>query len=165
MLQLAVTGYQLSLFLHITAAVVGLGASFAESITFQVALKLDPRHLPYVHRLQATINSRFVGPALAVVLVTGFYQVSEGSLDLGSFWLAAALAIVVVIGALSGAYFIPTDRRLERMVSDEIAAAGSGEVRLSERYQQMARTEGLVGALTGLLIIVVIFLMVVKPGA
>ena len=56
---------------------VGFGATFAESIMFPVAMKLSPRHLPYVHRLQLAINQYFATPALLVVLATGFYQVSE----------------------------------------------------------------------------------------
>jgi hypothetical protein len=47
-----VTGYDVSLFLHITAVVIGLGSTFVEGLTFPVAMRLDPRHLPYKHRLQ-----------------------------------------------------------------------------------------------------------------
>ena len=58
-LPLAVTTYQLSVFIHVTAVMVGFGATFAESIAFPVAMKMDPRHLPYVHRLQLAINRYF----------------------------------------------------------------------------------------------------------
>ena len=50
--------FELSLFLHITAVVVGFGATYAEAIAFPVAMRLDPRHLPYVHELQLAINRR-----------------------------------------------------------------------------------------------------------
>ena len=109
----AVTSYQLSVFLHVTAVVVGFGATFAESIMFPVATKLSVRHLPYMHRLQRAINTWLATPALVVVLATGLYQVSDADLSLGDAWLSAALAIVIVLGGLSGAYFIPEDRRLE----------------------------------------------------
>jgi uncharacterized membrane protein len=160
----AVSGYELSLFVHITAAVVGFGATFAEAIMFPVAMKMDKRHLPYVHRLQLAINQYFATPALVVILATGFYQVADGNWSLGDFWLSATITIVVVIGGLIGAYFIPADRRLGPMVEHEIAAAGEGEVVLSEEYQRGARIEGNVGALTGVLLVVAIFLMVDKPG-
>ena len=160
----AVTGYEISLFLHITAVVVGLGATFAESFTFPVAMKLDPRHLPYVHRFQLAINQFLATPALVVLLATGFYQVADADFELGDAWLSASFAIVLVIGGLLGAYFIPTDRRLAAMVEGEIAAAEQGEIVLSEEYQRRARTEGIVGAVTGLLVIVAIYLMVTKPG-
>lgn len=162
---LAVTSYEFALFLHITAVVVGFGATFAESIMFPVALKMSPRNLPYVHRLQLAINQRFATPALVVVLATGFYQVSEGNWELGDFWISGTLAIVIVIGGLLGAYFIPADRRLGPMVQREIDEAGDGEIALSPEYRRQSRMEGVVGTIVGILLVVAIFLMVTKPGA
>jgi uncharacterized membrane protein len=157
--------FEVSLFLHITAVVVGFGSTFAESIAFPVAMKLDPRHLPYVHALQLAINRRFATPALVVVLVTGLYQVDEAGYSFGDAWVSASLLILIVIGGLLGGYFVPTDRRLLTMVQGELDAAGPGPVTLSEDYRRQARVEGMVGALTGVLLVVAIFLMVVKPGA
>jgi uncharacterized membrane protein len=161
---LAVTSYDFSVFLHITAVVVGLGATFAESVTFPVAMKLDARHLPYVHRLQLTINKWLATPALVVILATGFYQVSDRDWDMGDAWISVTLAIVIALGGLLGAYFIPADRRLGAMVEREIADAGPGELTLSDEYQRGARTEGIVGTIAGLLVVVAVYLMVTKPG-
>jgi uncharacterized membrane protein len=160
----AVTSLELSLFLHITAAVIGFGSTFAEAIMFPVAMQLDKRHLPYAHRLQRSINQWLATPALVIVLATGFYQVSEGNFELGDFWLSGSTTIVIVIGGLLGAYFIPTDRRLEQMVRSEIEAAGAGEITLSQEYQRASRLEGIIGTITGLLIVAAIYLMVTKPG-
>ena len=164
-LPLAVSTYDLSVFVHVTAVMVGFGATFAEAIMFPVAMRMSPRHLPYVHRLQLAINQYLTTPALLIVLVTGMYQVNEHNWDFGSFWVSGAFLIVIVIGGLLGAYFIPTDRRLGALVESEIEAAGDGEVVLSESYQRQARVEGMVGTLTGILLIVAVYLMVVKPGA
>jgi uncharacterized membrane protein len=164
-LPLAVTTYDLSLFVHISAVMVGFGATFAESLAFPVAMKLNPRHLPYVHRLQLAINQYLATPALVIVLITGIYQVNELDWDFGSAWVSGGFLIVILIGGLLGGYFIPTDRRLGPMVEAEIEAAGDGEVTLSDSYQRQARTEGIVGTITGILLIAAVYLMVVKPGA
>ena len=161
---LAVSSYELSVFIHVTAVVVGFGATFAESVLFPVALKMGPRNLPYVHRLQLTINQFFAVPALVIVIATGLYQMAEGNWEYGDFWVSGTLAIVVVIGVLLLAYFIPADRRLLPMVEKEIADAGSGEVKLSEEYQRAGRNEGIAGSITGILLVVAIFLMTTKPG-
>jgi uncharacterized membrane protein len=163
---LAVSTYDVSLFIHITVVVVGFGATFAEAIMFPVALKAGVRHLPYVHRLQLAINQYMAGPALLVVLITGIYQTSE-RWEFDQFWISASLAIVILLGAINGAYFIPADRRLGPMVERDIAAAGEGEIKLSDlsdEYQRQGRIEGIVGAITGLLLIIVIYMMVTKPG-
>src|SRR3954449_5793348 len=156
----AVTAYDVSVFIHITAVVVGFGATFAESVMFPVATKLDRRHLPYVHQLQLTINRYFAGPALLVIIVTGFYQVGEGNWSMSDFWISGTLVIAIILGGLNGAYFIPSDRRLGPMAARELEVGD-----LSEEYQRRARAQGMVGALAGLLIIVAIFLMVTKSGA
>ena len=161
---LAVSSYELSVFVHVTAVVVGFGATFAESVLFPVAMKMSPRNLPYVHRLQLTINQFFAVPALVIVIATGLYQMAEGNWEYGDLWVSGTLAIVVVIGVLLLAYFIPADRRLLPMVEKEIADAGGGEVKLSEEYLRAGRNEGIAGSVTGILLVVAIFLMTTKPG-
>jgi uncharacterized membrane protein len=162
----AITAYNVSLFLHITAVVVGFGATFAEALMFPVALRLDSRHLPYVHRLQLAINQRLATPGLAVVVLTGIYQTVDGDWEFGSFWISATFAIAIALGALLGAYFVPTDRRLGAMATRELEAAGGGPgVTMSEDYQRQARREGMLGSVAGILIVLAIFLMVTKPGA
>jgi MFS family permease len=163
-LPLAITSYEFSLFLHITAVMVGFGATFAESVMFPVAMRLSPRHLPYVHRLQLVINQFFALPALGVVIATGFYQVSEGNWELGDFWLSATLAIVIAIAIINLVFFIPQDRKLGPMIERELAAAGDGEFVPSEEYQQAAMREGVLGSVTGLLLVMAVLLMVDKPG-
>jgi hypothetical protein len=155
-----ITLYNLSVFVHVTAVVVGLGATFAESLLFPVAMRLGTRHLPYVHRVQLAINQRLASPALGIVLLTGIYQTIDGDWGFGSFWISATFAIVIAIGALNGAYFIPADRKLAAMAERELEGGG-----LSDEYQSAARREGMMGALTGILVILAIFLMVTKPGA
>jgi len=161
----AVTAYNVGLFFHIAAVVVGLGATFAESITFPVAMMLDRRHLPYVHRLQRAVNQWLTTPALLVVIGSGFYLVSKGDWDFGDGWLSGTFAIVLILGGILGMYFIPEDRELQRMAERDVAAAGEGEVVLSEEYERRARRERIVGGLAGLLVLAAIFLMVTKPGA
>jgi hypothetical protein len=152
-----ITLYDLSVFVHVTAVVVGFGATFAEAVSFPLAMKLDPRHLPYVHRLGVVINQRLATPALVVIILTGIYQTAD-RWEFGEFWISATFLIAIVLGGLNGAYFIPTDRRLAAMAERDLAAGG-----LSDDYRRQARREGMVGGLTGLLIVLAIFLMVTKP--
>lgn len=160
----AVSSYEISLFLHVVAAVVGLGATFAMAIAFPLALRMDPRHLPFAHRLSLRISQWFALPALLVLLATGLHQVAEGDWDLGDAWLSASMGIVLVLLGLTVAYFIPADRRLEEQASRELTASGGGEATLSDDYRRKAQREGGIGALTGFLVVVVVYLMVTKPG-
>jgi hypothetical protein len=164
---LAVSSYELSVFIHVTAVVVGFGITFAESILFPVAMKMGTRNLPYVHRLQLTINQFFALPALVIVAGTGIYQMGEGNWDYGDLWVSGTITIVVILALLNLAFFIPTDRKLLPMVERAIADAGDRELKLAdlpEEYQRKGRLEGILGAVTGILLIVAIYLMTTKPG-
>jgi predicted integral membrane protein DUF2269 len=156
----AIAFYDISVFVHVAAVVVGFGATFAESIMFPVAMKVGKQHLPYVHRLQLAINQRLATPALVLIIITGIYQTSD-RWDFGDFWISATLLIALILGGLIGAYFIPSDRRLAPMVERELAETGD----VSDEYQRQARRQGMFGALAGVLVLLAIFLMVVKPGA
>jgi uncharacterized membrane protein len=158
------TSYELSLFVHITAAVAGLGATSAEALTYGVAKRLDARHLPYKHALQLAINQYLALPALVVLLVTGLYQADEVGFELGALWLSAALGIVAALALMLIAYFIPEDRRLQAMAERDIAASGTGQVALTDEYLRRVRREEIVGAVAGLMVVAVVFLMVTKPG-
>jgi uncharacterized membrane protein len=155
----SITALNVSIWIHVTAAVVGFGATFAEAVTFPVAMKLDKRHLPYVHKLQLFINQRLATPALVIILVTGIYQVSEGNFSFGDTWISATFLIVIVLGGLLGAYFIPTDRRLFEQITKDLAETGGP----SKEYLADVRREGVLGTITGILIVVALFLMVTKP--
>jgi hypothetical protein len=160
------SGYNISLWIHISAAVIGLGATFAEAIAFQVALKMDPRVMPFVHRMQRTINQRLANPALLIILITVIIQVLDSDyIEFIDAWISATFVIFIILGGLLGGYFIPTDKRLEAQAASEVAAAGDGPVQYSQGYLDKLKQEGLIGTISGLLIVIAVFLMVVKPGA
>ena len=115
--------YEISVFVHISAVVVGFGATFAEAIMFPVAMKAGVRHLPYVYQLQLAINQRMAGPALGLIILTGIYQTIDGDWGFGSFWISATFLIVIALGAINGAYFVPTDRKLAVQAQRELIIA------------------------------------------
>jgi predicted integral membrane protein DUF2269 len=152
--------YNISVFVHVSAVVIGFGATFAEAIMFPVAMQAGKQYLPYVHRLQLAINQRFATPALLLIIITGIYQTTE-RFEFSDAWISATFAIALILGGLNGAYFIPSDRRLGPMVERDLAESGEP----SEAYLAQARKQGMFGALAGVLVLVAIFLMVTKPGA
>lgn len=162
---IAVTGHQFFLWLHISLAVIGLGVTFAGAVLLPVAMRMDPRHLPFVHRIQLVITRFIASPALLLLLLTGIYLVSSGHWEFSETWISASFLILFVLGGIFGGYFIPTDRKLERMVTAEIKAAGEGPVKLSKEYLAKLKVEGIMGGVVSALILIVIWLMVTHPGA
>ena len=156
----AIKFYVISVFVHVAAVVIGFGATFAEAIMFPVAMQAGPQHLPYVHRLQLAINQRMTSPALGLIILTGVYQTVD-RWEFSDFWISATFVIALVLGALNGAYFVPSDRRLAPLVERDLAETGAP----SEAYLAQAKRQGMIGGLAGVLVLAAIFLMVTKPGA
>ena len=156
----AIDAYSISVFLHVSAVVVGLGATFALAVAFPLAVRLDARHLPFVHQLSYALNQRVAGPAVLVIVATGIYQTID-AWSFGDFWISATFLIVIALGALNGVYFMPTDRKLAARAERELADSGG----VSDEYQRLAQREGLIGGVAGLLVIVAVFLMITKPGS
>jgi Predicted integral membrane protein (DUF2269) len=164
---LAITSYDFSVFLHITAVVLGFGVTFSESVMFPVAMKTSARHLPYVHRLQLVLNQFFAMPAVVVIAASGIYQMEEGNWDYGDFWVSATITILVIITLINLFFFIPTDRKLLPIIQQAIADAGDRELGLHDlppEYQRLGRAEGITGAVVGILVVAAIFFMTTKPG-
>lgn len=164
---LAVTNVEFSIFLHVTAVVVGFGSTFSESVMFPVAMRASARNLPYVHRLQLVLNQFFALPAVVIVAATGIYQMDKGGWDYGDFWVSATITILAVIALVNVFFFIPADRKLLPIIEKAIADAGDRELKLADlppTYQRLGRAEGIVGSIMGILLIAAIFLMTTKPG-
>ena len=152
--------YNLSLWLHISSAVVGLGATFALSVAFPLALRLDVRYMPFIHHMSMEVTRKLASPALLLLIITGVYQGVDADY-MSKPWLGITFAIAIVLGGLQGAYFVPTDRKLAALAEKELA---DGATTLSDDYQRQAQREGMMGAIAGFLIILAVFLMVIKPG-
>ena len=164
---LALTNYDFSVFLHVSAVVVGFGSTFSESVMFPVAMKMSARNLPFVHRLQLVLNQFFAIPAALIVAATGVYQVDKGNWDYGNFWLSGKITILIVLFLVNIFFFIPADRKLLPIIQKAIADAGDKELKLLDlppTYQRLGRAEGIVGSIMGILLIVAIYFMTTKPG-
>ena len=164
MLITAVAFWQVVLALHIMAVVIAFGVMFAYPIFGAVTARMDPRTVPWLHRMQDVIGKRLISPGLLVVLVAGIYLASKLH-QWSAFYVQWGLAVAIVIGALGGVFFSPRERKLAELAERDIRAAGDGEVVWSPEYNAIARQVAIVGSATNILILVTIYLMTVQAGA
>jgi hypothetical protein len=155
------TLYNILKWLHISGAVVGLGATFALSIAYPLALKLDARYMPFVHHLSRDVQRKLASPALLLLIATGIYLAIDSD-RMDEPWVGGTFLIALILGGLQGSYFIPTDKKLAAMAEQELAG---GATKLSDDYLGRVQKEGTVGAVSGFLIVLAVFLMTVKPGS
>jgi hypothetical protein len=176
--------YQVVLALHIAAVVVAFGVTFAYPIIFAVVSRQDPRALAALHRAELAVGQRLIMPGLGVVILAGIYLASK--LEVWStFYVQWGMGAAIVLGGLSGLFFVPTERRLVELAERDVAAAGTGTagtgtagtgaagtgavgtgaVTMSAEYQALAQRLAMGGAFASLLVLVTIYFMATQTGA
>ncbi|HEY3865254.1 MAG TPA: hypothetical protein VGL54_04115 [Solirubrobacteraceae bacterium] len=161
---LAVQFYEVVLALHILAVVFAFGATFAYPVLLGVVTKADTRALPALYRALHAISQRVIMPGVAAILVFGIYLASHLHLW-STFFVQWGLGVVIVIGAVEGAYLGPREKRLIEAAERDVAAAGDGQVAFSAEHDSLVRQVGAVGALMDLLVVITIYFMVTHTGA
>ena len=150
--------------IHIMAVVVGLGVTFAYPIIFTVGRRLDPRAMPWMHRVQVVIGQRLISPGLVVILGFGIYLASHEH-QWSKFYVGWGLAVVVILGGLGGAFFNPKEKRLAELAERDIAAAGPGDLTFSAEYESIARQVAIAGVVADVLILATILFMTLHTGS
>ncbi len=159
---IAASAYQIVLAVHVIAVVIAFGVTFAYPIVFAVAAKRDPRGLPLVHRIEYTIERTLVNGGLVVVIAAGIFLASDDH-RWSEFFVQWGLGAAIAIGGLVGSVMIPTAKRAEAVAARDVAAAGDGEVEISDEYRALVRRLSTVGALLSLIVMLTIAIMVVTP--
>lgn len=164
MLGTAVVFWQIILAVHIMAVVVAFGVTFAYPLFAVVGERLDPRAMPWFHRMQSMVTQRLISPGLLVVLLAGIYLASKLH-QWSTFYVQWGVAISVVLGGLAGAFLAPNERKLAELAARDVKTAGGGEVHWSREYRALRGRVALAGTLMSLLVLITIYLMSVRAGA
>jgi hypothetical protein len=153
------SGYKIALFFHIIA-VVALGATFGYGILFSVLPKY-PRATPALIAGMRKVDRVLINPAMILLLVAGIIVLAtSGSVWKGSqfFVVWGFLAIIALFGVQHG-FFAPQMAKLEEIADRDLAAGDT----FSDEFETTSQKIAQVGAATGILIVVTIFIMVYKP--
>jgi uncharacterized membrane protein len=139
--------------LHVLSAIVAVGSNFTYGV-WSVLAKREPAHLPFALRGVKLLDDRVANPAYGVLLATGLIMVFT-TYTITLTWILIGLAIYVVMAVLGVAVIGPA------LTAQITALDGDGAA--SPRYAAAeARVRG-VGIFLGVLAIVVVVVMVVKP--
>jgi uncharacterized membrane protein len=148
------TLYSFLKFLHVLMAVVAVGFNASYGIWLARAAK-EPEHAAHVLRGIKILDDRFANPAYALLLVLGLAMVWESGIPLSTFWIAASLVLYVVLVAIAVAGYTPALRQ-------QVALAEAGRID-TDVYRKVAKRSGVIGGILAVTVVVIIFLMVVKP--
>lgn len=157
----AVQFYDVVVFLHILLVVLAFGPTFAYPVFLATAERTDPRSLPAVAR-GIMAWDRIAQFLILGILIAGIYLTVD-RWEFSDFYVGWGILALIIVGGLSGAYFVPKTKQAIELAERDIAAAGDGSVTLSSEFQAVNKQIGQVGMAAGLLIILTIYVMTAKP--
>jgi len=156
----AVFFYDVVVAIHVMCIVIAFGVTFVYPAILPWLTNKHPETMPTIHEMQVRIGRFVITPFATLALLTGIYLASDRDL-FSEVWVTIPFVILIVLLGLGGAFFTPREKQLAVLARRDIDAGGA----LSDEYHGRAKTVGIVGALSSLLILFAIFCMVAKPFA
>ena len=151
-----VTSYELWLFLHISAAIVWIGGAVAVQVFAALAKASgDPARSAALGKDTGVVARWLFMPSSLVVLVTGILLVSDGNWDWGEWFIVLGLVGWAVVSFTAFGYL---SRSLSR-VGMRMATEGPSPELGAEMNRLILLARTLI-----LILFLVVFVMVVKPG-
>lgn len=165
---LAVTFYTFVLAIHIASIVIAFGITFAYPVMYAVGIRAEPRSMPGLHRIQDSVGKFVISPFMGVALLAGIYLASKLH-SFSDFYVQWGIAVIVILGALGGAFFAPRERRLAELAERDIAAAEAaspgGSIVFGEEYKRLRLLVFRVNLVASVLILLTIYFMTAQTGA
>ncbi len=167
MLRLAVDVYDISVAVHVMAAIIAFGPLFAFPLFISVTERRDLLSLPVVLRAVNRTERALVVPAGALVGFTGVYQAIDGPFAFDDdLWMTIGFvlyllvfgALVLVVEPLRAQAANEADRIVEGAGQDD------DELPLSDAYHARMRLPNALMPAIGIAVLFVVYLMELKPG-
>src|SRR5512138_3060040 len=140
--------------IHVLSAITAVGANITYGIWMARAAR-QPEVMPFVLHTIKVIDDRMANPLYALLLATGLTMAFILPIPLTTPWLLTALILYAIATLLGMFMFVPIFRRQVRLLETEGFA--------SDRYKAVARQARILGILVGIAVLIIIFMMVVKP--
>jgi uncharacterized membrane protein len=141
--------------IHVLAAITAVGANITYGMWIAQASR-QAKVLPFVLRNIHWIDSRVANPCYGLLLLTGLTMAFILPIPLTTPWLLTALILYILAAVLGIVAYAPAVRRQIQLL--ETKGFDSPD------YQAVARRSTLFGILVTVDVILIVFLMVVKPA-
>ncbi len=153
----------LILFFHILAALWLAGGSFAGAVVrAQTRRANDLSAKVFGLRLGVRLGKIYITPGAIVAGLIGFYLVTARGFTFATAWVQASAVLYLLMLGISLFYLMP---RLGRTLAAAEASLAAGQPNAELLRLSGAKLPGILADVNSLGIVVLTFLMAVKPGA
>jgi uncharacterized membrane protein len=142
-------------FLHVLLAIVAVGFNMTYGLVIGRARKAGTAELGFALRTVKVMDDYIANPSYGLLLVTGVGMVHVAGYSWSLLWIHVSMALLIVAFVIAVGFYSPTLRR-QIAVLETRGAHDPEFLRLSKRGAML-------GAILGVLVLVIIGLMVYKP--
>ncbi len=146
-------GYLLLKFVHVVLAILAVGYNLSYGV-WRALARDDRVHLRFVLGGILTLD-RIANAGYGLLLLTGLAMTFLHSIPLTTFWVSTAISLYLLV-AITGAVFYSRVARRQRALLDSVGPADPS-------YRAVERRATMLGIAVTVLVLVIVFLMVVKP--
>lgn len=167
--------YNLVLVLHILCAIVGFGTVFLNGMYAAKAKAAGGREayaIGSANFAAGKVAEYFIYGVFVFGLLMVFLSDTDGVqvIPWSDMWLSLSMLLYIVGIGLSHAVLIPSEKKALRLEEEMLAgsggpAAGGGPPPQVAELEQLGKKMALTGTVLNVLVVVVLVLMVFKPGA
>lgn len=147
--------YLLLKYIHILAVITAVGSNITYAV-WNIRSRIEPAHMSFALKGIKVLDDRIANPAYGVVLLSGLAMVIIGP-GFGHVWVIAALILFALLVAVAIAFYSPALR-------DQLKLAVAGDTS-SGAFLALERRARFVGIGTLVIVLLILVLMVFKPGS
>ena len=151
--------YNVVLVLHILASIIGFGGMFIAGFYGNESRNLPGREGLALAQTTLKVTGQIPTVAVCAVPILGILLIlmSEDAIKFSAMWVSLSVLLDFVLMGLATGLQVPTIRKM-------VALRAGAEGAQSAEVQAMGKKVATVGAIVNLLWVVILILMVFKPG-
>jgi uncharacterized membrane protein len=141
--------------IHVLSAITAVGANITYGMWMARASR-EPKVLPFVLRNIKWIDDRVANPCYGLLLLTGLTMAFIVPIPLTTPWLMTGLILYIIATLVGIVGFVPVFKRQIQLLEREGVD--------SPGYHAVQNQSRMLGIVTGVIVVIIVFLMVVKPA-
>jgi uncharacterized membrane protein len=141
-------------FIHIFAAITAVGMNISYGIWLG-RVGNEPSHSAFTLKTIKFIDDRIANPLYGLLLLTGMLMVLTSGISLLQLWIEVALVLWLALILVGLFAYTPTLRA-------QVKLAEAGDVS-SVEFGRLTTRGAILGAVTGVIVFVILIMMVFKP--
>jgi uncharacterized membrane protein len=168
------TPYRVVLLLHIFTAIVGFGSVFLNAFYGRAAERRKGAEGLAIAEANYDVSRLaeyfiYAVPVLGILLVLMSDELGEKVFEFSEAWISISFVLYIIGIGLSHGVLRPNVKKMHSLMRELVAmgppdSGAAGRPPQAVELEQRGRTVGIVGAVLNLLVIVLLYLMIWKPG-